>query len=80
MTKVKVYKPLWDYMDKQEGKEEGTSFKKFKEEAKRQGYEAEDSSKGGKVSYHKHSASCKHKTNPLVFSGNIFSKEMRGRR
>lgn len=34
-----AYKPMWDWMDKHEGKEEGSSFRHMQEERKRQGYE-----------------------------------------
>ena len=33
-----AYKPLWDFMDKLEGKPKGTSIENLKREMKRQGY------------------------------------------
>jgi len=38
MSRLKVDKRFWDFMDKLEGKEIGSSFKNFKKEAKMQGY------------------------------------------
>lgn len=44
-----AYKPLWDWMDKVEGKKEGSSFEKLQKERERQGYKKESVAKKKKL-------------------------------